>query len=114
MMTMLSTQTLDGRIYEVDTRLRPSGQAGLLVSSLHAFELYQQKSAWLWEHQALARSRSVAGDQTVRDVFEQIRLAILTLPRDPQVVREEVRAMRQKMQDHLGSSKTQQENGFFI
>ncbi|AXI03108.1 bifunctional [glutamate--ammonia ligase]-adenylyl-L-tyrosine phosphorylase/[glutamate--ammonia-ligase] adenylyltransferase [Aquirhabdus parva] len=113
MMTMLSTQTLDGRIYEVDTRLRPSGQAGLLVSSLHAFELYQQKSAWLWEHQALARSRSVAGDQTVRDAFEQIRLAILTLPRDPLVVREEVRAMRQKMQDHLGSSKTQQENGFF-
>ncbi len=112
-MTLLSTQTLDGRIYEVDTRLRPSGQAGLLVSSLHAFELYQQKSAWLWEHQALARSRSVAGDRSVRDAFEQIRLAILTQPRDPQVVRTEVKTMRQKMQDHLGSSKTQQENGFF-
>lgn len=112
-MTLLSTQTLDGRVYEVDTRLRPSGQSGLLVSSLSSFELYQQKSAWLWEHQALARARSVAGDRSVRDEFEKIRLNILTLPRDVEVVRTEVSAMRKKMQDHLGSSKTLQENGFF-
>ncbi|GAC1369474.1 MAG: bifunctional [glutamate--ammonia ligase]-adenylyl-L-tyrosine phosphorylase/[glutamate--ammonia-ligase] adenylyltransferase [Aquirhabdus sp.] len=112
-MTLLSTQTHDGRVYEVDTRLRPSGQSGLLVSSLNAFELYQQKSAWLWEHQALARARSVAGDRSVRDEFEKIRLNILTLPRDEEVVRTEVSAMRKKMQDHLGSSKTLQENGFF-
>ncbi len=113
MMTMLSTQTLDGRIYEVDTRLRPSGQAGLLVSSLHAFELYQQKSAWLWEHQALVRARSVAGDQAVRATFEQMRMQVLTAERDPEVVRAEVIAMRKKMQDHLGSTKTQQEDGIF-
>ncbi len=113
MMTMLSTQTLDGRIYEVDTRLRPSGQAGLLVSSLHAFELYQQKSAWLWEHQALARARSVAGDLAVRQVFEQMRMNILTQVRDPEVVRAEVIAMRKKMRDHLGSTKTEQEHGIF-
>jgi len=112
-MTMLSTQTLDGRIYEVDTRLRPSGQSGLLVSSLHAFELYQQKSAWLWEHQALCRARSVAGDVEVRAGFDAIRLRVLTQPRDEAVVRTEVQAMRQKMLDHLGSTKTQQENGIF-
>jgi glutamate-ammonia-ligase adenylyltransferase len=112
-MTLLSTQTLDGRVYEVDTRLRPSGAAGLLVSSLHAFEIYQQKSAWLWEHQALARARSVAGDVDVREAFEKIRLSILTQPRDVEIVRTEVSAMRKKMQDHLGSSKTLQENGFF-
>jgi glutamate-ammonia-ligase adenylyltransferase len=112
-MTLLSTQTLDGRVYEVDTRLRPSGAAGLLVSSLYAFERYQQKSAWLWEHQALVRARSVAGDTDVRAAFEKIRLDILTQPRDPEVVRTEVSAMRKKMQDHLGSSKTRQENGFF-
>lgn len=112
-MTLLSTQTHDGRVYEVDTRLRPSGASGLLVSSLHAFELYQQKSAWLWEHQALARARSVAGDRSVRAAFEKIRLKILTLPRDQEVVRTEVSSMRKKMQDHLGSSKTLQENGFF-
>ncbi|MDE2421995.1 MAG: bifunctional [glutamate--ammonia ligase]-adenylyl-L-tyrosine phosphorylase/[glutamate--ammonia-ligase] adenylyltransferase [Gammaproteobacteria bacterium] len=112
-MTLLSTQTLDGRVYEVDTRLRPSGASGLLVSSLHAFELYQQKSAWLWEHQALVRARSVAGDAEVRAAFEKIRLSILTQPRDPEIVRIEVQSMRQKMQDHLGSSKTQQESGFF-
>ena len=112
-MTLLSTQTLDGRVYEVDTRLRPSGASGLLVSSLHAFELYQQKSAWLWEHQALVRARSVAGDTEVRAAFEKIRLNILTQPRDLEVVRSEVQAMRQKMQDHLGSSKTQEESGIF-
>jgi glutamate-ammonia-ligase adenylyltransferase len=113
MMTMLSTQTLDGRIYEVDTRLRPSGQAGLLVSSLHAFELYQQKSAWLWEHQALARARSVAGDTAVRQKFEQMRMTILTEKRDQEVVRGEVISMRKKMLDHLGSNKTDQEHGIF-
>jgi glutamate-ammonia-ligase adenylyltransferase len=112
-MTLLSTQTLDGRVYEVDTRLRPSGASGLLVSSLQAFELYQQKSAWLWEHQALARARSVAGDVQVREAFERIRINILTQPRDEEVVRTEVSSMRKKMQDHLGSSKTLQENGFF-
>jgi [glutamine synthetase] adenylyltransferase / [glutamine synthetase]-adenylyl-L-tyrosine phosphorylase len=112
-MTLLSTQTLDGRIYEVDTRLRPSGASGLLVSSLRAFELYQQENAWLWEHQALVRARSIAGDTSVREVFENIRLRILTQPRDPEVVRTEVSNMRQKMQDHLGSTKTQKENGIF-
>ena len=112
-MTLLSTQTLDGRVYEVDTRLRPSGASGLLVSSLQAFELYQQKSAWLWEHQALARARSVAGDSDVRAAFEKIRMNILTQPRDPEIVRTEVSNMRKKMRDHLGSSKTLQESGFF-
>jgi len=112
-MTLLTTQTLDGRAYEIDTRLRPSGQAGMLVVSLQAFEQYQQKSAWLWEHQALVRARGVAGGARVLAAFAQIRQRILTLPRDENVVREEVREMRQKMRDHLGSSKAQREAGFF-
>ena len=112
-MSLMTTQTLDGRVYEIDTRLRPSGEAGLLVTSLKAFEQYQLKSAWVWEHQALVRARSIAGEQTLRDTFESLRCRILTLPRDEQTVRQEVLNMRQKMKDHLGSSKEQKKHGIF-
>lgn len=111
--SLLTTQTLDGRAYEIDTRLRPSGQAGMLVISLQGFEQYQLKSAWLWEHQALVRARGACGGARVLAAFAQIRQRILTLPRDEMRVREEVREMRQKMRDHLGSSKAQREAGFF-
>src|SRR5690606_9892827 len=72
-MALMTTQTLDGRVYEVDTRLRPSGEAGLLVTSLKAFEQYQFKSAWLWEHQALVRARPIAGEMSLRKKFEVLR-----------------------------------------
>ena len=111
--SLMTTQTLDGRVYDVDTRLRPSGDAGLLVTSLRAFEQYQLKSAWLWEHQALVRARSIAGDQDLRDKFEVLRCKILTQPRDEAYVRSEVLKMRQKMKDHLGSSKEQKKDGIF-
>lgn len=112
-MSLMTTQTLDGRVYEVDTRLRPSGEAGLLVTSLKAFEHYQLKSAWVWEHQAIVRARSIAGDIGLREKFEQLRRLILTLPRDEGKVRTEVLNMRQKMKDHLGSSKEQKKHGIF-
>ncbi|WP_407308046.1 bifunctional [glutamate--ammonia ligase]-adenylyl-L-tyrosine phosphorylase/[glutamate--ammonia-ligase] adenylyltransferase [Acinetobacter sp.] len=112
-MSLMTTQTLDGRVYEIDTRLRPSGEAGLLVTSLKAFEQYQLKSAWVWEHQALVRARSIAGEKSLRDKFEALRCRILTQPRDEAKVREEVLKMRQKMKDHLGSSKEQQKDGIF-
>ena len=112
-MSLMTTQTLDGRVYEIDTRLRPSGEAGLLVTSLKAFEQYQLKSAWVWEHQALVRARSIAGEASLRDEFEQLRCRILTLPRDEETVRQEVLNMRQKMKDHLGSSKDQKKDGIF-
>ncbi|NNH26098.1 bifunctional [glutamate--ammonia ligase]-adenylyl-L-tyrosine phosphorylase/[glutamate--ammonia-ligase] adenylyltransferase [Acinetobacter terrestris] len=112
-MSLMTTQTLDGRVYEIDTRLRPSGEAGLLVTSLKAFEQYQLKSAWVWEHQALVRARSIAGEKSLREKFEALRCRILTQPRDEAKVREEVLKMRQKMKDHLGSSKEQQKDGIF-
>ncbi|WP_299153358.1 bifunctional [glutamate--ammonia ligase]-adenylyl-L-tyrosine phosphorylase/[glutamate--ammonia-ligase] adenylyltransferase [uncultured Acinetobacter sp.] len=112
-MSLMTTQTLDGRVYEVDTRLRPSGEAGLLVTSLKAFEHYQLKSAWLWEHQALVRARSIAGERCLRDKFEQLRCRILTQPREQAHVRAEVLKMRQKMKDHLGSSNEQKKDGIF-
>ncbi len=111
--SLMTTQTLDGRVYDVDTRLRPSGDAGLLVTSLRAFEQYQLKSAWLWEHQALVRARSIAGEQCLRDKFEVLRCKILTQPRDEAYVRSEVLKMRQKMKDHLGSSKEQKKRWNF-
>ena len=113
LMSLMTTQTLDGRVYEVDTRLRPSGEAGLLVTSLKAFEQYQFKSAWLWEHQALVRARPIAGEMSLRKKFEILRCDILTQKRDIGHVREEVLKMRQKMKDHLGSSKEQKKDGIF-
>ncbi|KEC86369.1 MULTISPECIES: bifunctional [glutamate--ammonia ligase]-adenylyl-L-tyrosine phosphorylase/[glutamate--ammonia-ligase] adenylyltransferase [unclassified Acinetobacter] len=112
-MSLMTTQTLDGRVYEIDTRLRPSGEAGLLVTSLKAFEQYQLKSAWLWEHQAIVRARSIAGEQSLRAKFEELRCRVLTLPREEEAVRKEVLNMRQKMKDHLGSSKDQKKDGIF-
>lgn len=112
-MSLMTTQTLDGRVYEIDTRLRPSGEAGLLVTSLKAYEHYQLKSAWLWEHQALVRARSIAGDEALCQKFEIFRREILTQSRDEAYVREEVLKMRQKMKDHLGSSSEQKKHGIF-
>src|SRR5690554_6604955 len=70
---ILSTQTPSGQLYEVDMRLRPSGNSGLLVSTLQAFEKYQRNDAWTWEHQALARARGVAGCPDTLKAFEAIR-----------------------------------------
>ena len=112
-MSLMTTQTLDGRVYEIDTRLRPSGEAGLLVTSFKAFEQYQFKSAWVWEHQALVRARSIAGENSLCQDFEQLRCRILTQVRDEGMVRDEVIKMRQKMKAHLGSSKEQQKDGIF-
>ncbi|MFH2133671.1 MAG: bifunctional [glutamate--ammonia ligase]-adenylyl-L-tyrosine phosphorylase/[glutamate--ammonia-ligase] adenylyltransferase [Pseudomonadota bacterium] len=97
--TLISSYTAAGRLYEVDLRLRPNGDSGLLVSSTEAFETYQRENAWMWEHQALSRARFCAGDPAVGERFEQIRRSILCMPRDVEKLRTEVREMRQKMHD---------------
>lgn len=97
MSSWLSTMTSSGRLYEVDLRLRPDGDAGLLAVSMEAFEQYQHKHAWAWEHQALTRARHAAGDAGVGARFEKIREDILVLPRDAAALREEVLAMREKI-----------------
>ncbi len=93
----LSTMTSSGRLYEVDLRLRPDGDAGLLAVSIESFETYQLNHAWIWEHQALTRARFAAGDIEVGERFERIRKQILTLKRDPQELAGKVREMRQKI-----------------
>jgi len=102
---MLNTQTPSGILYEVDTRLRPNGNAGLLVSSLDAFAHYQTHSAWTWEHQALLRARPVAGDPAVRARFRVIRVAVLAQERDADRLRAEVREMRERMRAQLDRSR---------
>jgi glutamate-ammonia-ligase adenylyltransferase len=97
--TLISSYTAAGRLYEVDLRLRPNGDSGLLVSSTEAFESYQREHAWVWEHQALTRARFCAGDSAVGERFEQIRKSILCMPRDIEKLKGEVREMRQKMHD---------------
>lgn len=100
---ILNTQTPSGLLYEVDMRLRPSGNSGLLVSSLSAFERYQYENAWTWEHQALVRARWIAGSRSLGQRFEALRREILGQPRDAEKLRQEVVSMRQKMRDALAT-----------
>jgi glutamate-ammonia-ligase adenylyltransferase len=97
--TMLSSYTSSGRLYEVDLRLRPNGESGLLVSPVSAFEEYQRQHAWAWEHQALTRARFCAGDESVGEQFKRIRMEVLCMPRDIAKLQQEVLDMRQKMHD---------------
>ena len=65
MIHIMETRMAMGQLYEVDMRLRPSGESGMLVTTVQGFRSYQQDSAWTWEHQALVRARFVAGDPQV-------------------------------------------------
>ncbi|MDM8348414.1 bifunctional [glutamate--ammonia ligase]-adenylyl-L-tyrosine phosphorylase/[glutamate--ammonia-ligase] adenylyltransferase [Pseudomonas sp. sp1636] len=103
---LLTTQTNSGQLYEVDMRLRPSGVAGLLVSSLGAFQRYQENEAWTWEHQALVRARVLVGCPRVGKAFEAVRAAVLGRERDLDLLRVEVGEMRAKMRDNLGTRAT--------
>ncbi|MFO1360926.1 MAG: bifunctional [glutamate--ammonia ligase]-adenylyl-L-tyrosine phosphorylase/[glutamate--ammonia-ligase] adenylyltransferase [Burkholderiales bacterium] len=99
MNTWLSSRTPAGTLFETDLALRPSGGAGLLVSSMSAFKRYQLESAWLWEHQALTRARFCAGDAAIGAVFDALRRDLLQAARDPAALAAEVLTMRRKMLD---------------
>jgi len=90
----LSTPTRGGRLYEIDTRLRPDGSKGLLVASLFAYAGYQRERAWLWEHQALVRARAVAGDTDLRGSFARERAGVLARPREAAATIAEIQRMR--------------------
>lgn len=104
-MHLFSTRTSSGILYEVDARLRPSGAAGMLVTTAEAFADYQQNEAWTWEHQALVRARVVYGDPQLQQQFDAIRRQILTNARDGAALKTEVREMREKMRAHLGGKQ---------
>lgn len=99
MLNMLSARMPSGVLYEVDTRLRPSGESGMLVSSIQTFAHYQRFEAWTWEHQALVRARLITGNEKLNLQFQTIRAEILAKPRDPVKLCKEVREMRQRMRE---------------
>ena len=104
--SMLGTYTLSGSLYEIDMRLRPSGESGLLVSSLESFAEYQDNKAWTWEHQALVRARGVAGNKDLINNFDDLRKRVLSLPRDIGELAADILSMRQRMRDELASKST--------
>lgn len=106
MTSWLSTLTSSGRLYDIDLRLRPDGDAGLLAVSVDAFEQYQTSKAWAWEHQAISRARLVCGPEHLRTRFENLRTHILLMPRDSQQLRADIRDMRAKItQGHPNRSE---------
>jgi len=96
-LSFLTVMTPSGRLYEVDTRLRPNGRAGSLVSSIGAFRQYQLNDAWTWELQALTRARFIAGSQALSVRLDRIRQEVLCRPRDPAKLCSDLQDMRQRM-----------------
>jgi glutamate-ammonia-ligase adenylyltransferase len=111
---ILSAQTTQGTLYETDMRLRPSGNSGMLVASIAAFEKYQHQDAWTWEHQALVRARAIVGDPNLVAKFDDVRISILTKPRDKEALRQEVVSMREKMKLNAKELDIKQGNGGLI
>lgn len=96
----LSVPTSAGPLYEVDTRLRPSGTQGPLVTSLDSFDRYQREAAWTWEHMALARARPVFGSQQARKALAEIIERVLKSSRDRAKLAADVVSMRAEIAKH--------------
>ena len=104
MINWLTAYTSAGTLFEIDTRLRPNGSAGFLVTNANAFMKYQLRegdnAAWVWEHQALTRARFSAGSRVVGEFFDGVRFEVLSQKRDVDVLRHEILEMRRKV--HAG------------
>jgi glutamate-ammonia-ligase adenylyltransferase len=96
----LSVPTAEGALYEVDTRLRPSGTQGPIAVSFDSFRRYQLEQAWTWEHMALTRARPLFGSAGAREALQGIVREALTKPRDPAKLRSDVLEMRAEMARH--------------
>ncbi|MEQ8493823.1 MAG: bifunctional [glutamate--ammonia ligase]-adenylyl-L-tyrosine phosphorylase/[glutamate--ammonia-ligase] adenylyltransferase, partial [Gammaproteobacteria bacterium] len=103
---VLSTTTGAGVAYEIDTRLRPSGNAGLVVSPVAAYADYLAEKAWTWELQALVRARAVAGDAALIERFDAVRRAALARPREAAALAADITTMRTRMRAELDRSST--------
>ncbi|WP_298862793.1 glutamine-synthetase adenylyltransferase [uncultured Sulfitobacter sp.] len=82
MITAMSAPMAQGRLYELDLRLRPSGNKGPVATSIESFTAYQREEAWVWEHLALTRAQVIAGPEVLGDVVEALRREIVQGPRD--------------------------------
>lgn len=101
----MTTHTPAGVLYEIDLRLRPNGQSGVLVTGFEAFNQYQNEQAWTWEHQALVRARMILGNADVTNRFNQIRQQVLGKSRNLESLVHDVTQMRAKMRENLDSGK---------
>ncbi|MGO4910298.1 glutamine-synthetase adenylyltransferase [Pseudorhodobacter sp. W20_MBD10_FR17] len=97
MVTAVTAQMADGRLYEVDMRLRPSGRQGPVATSIHSFRDYQMTEAWTWEHLALTRARPIAGNTDLRAEFETLRREVLTTKAGGEAVLSDVAEMRARL-----------------
>ena len=104
MINWLTAFTSTGSLFEIDTRLRPNGSAGFLVTNTQAFKKYQMRegdnAAWVWEHQALTRARFSAGNPAIGSEFDLVRSAVLGQQRNINQLRTEILEMRRKV--HAG------------
>ena len=103
LVSAISARTAEGRLYEIDTRLRPSGNVGPVACSFESFQRYNRETAQSWEHQALTRARAVAGDAELGRRLESVIDEIVRLPRDRHGLAREIRAMRERIFREHGS-----------
>jgi [glutamine synthetase] adenylyltransferase / [glutamine synthetase]-adenylyl-L-tyrosine phosphorylase len=103
-MHMFNTRMASGILYELDMRLRPSGNSGLLAVHIDSFAEYQLTEAWTWEHQALVRARPIYGNEAMKMQFQQIKQQVLIKHRSKKLLQAEVIEMRRKMREHLDRS----------
>jgi len=96
----MSVPTAAGKLYDVDTRLRPQGAQGPLVVSLDSFERYQREEAWTWEHMALLRARPVYGSDGAKAALHRIIDELLAAPREPTKLAQDAGEMRDKIAAH--------------
>ncbi len=102
----VSAPTAEGKLYEVDMRLRPSGNAGPIACSLETFVEYHRSSAWTWEHQALTRARVVYATDGLGEQFERARMAVLTRPREHLSLAADITSMRERIRREKGDGST--------
>lgn len=106
-MHIFNTRMSSGILYELDMRLRPSGNSGVLVGHINTFGQYQQEEAWTWEHQALVRARIVYGNSVIENKFNEIRQQVLSHTPEVDKLRIDVSNMREKMRKHLDKSTSE-------
>lgn len=99
----LSAPTAQGKLYDVDMRLRPSGHAGPVATSLASFIDYQHNRAWTWEHMALTRARVVSGPRNLKEKIEATIADVLAAPREASQVIRDMRDMREKIAKEKGT-----------
>ncbi len=101
----ITAPTGEGKLYEVDMRLRPAGNSGPIASSLDAFSKYQHENAWTWEHQALTRARVVCAEGDLGERLEAVIREVLSAKRDPEKLRTDVSEMRERMRGEHGTDQ---------